>query len=160
MKYLLIIGLYFSILCPKYFSQIILKGFLETDEGSIVSNVRIAVSGAEGTWTDSLGHFQIKVPNDFVDGEQIIIKVYKKNWEINYPLDGVWNLPSKKFQNRYETKVIIVQHGSKKLWSDERIEKYVSFLLDENAKLKKEKRRENTIQLIKYLIFYLLEGMG
>ena len=138
MKYLVFICLFFLILCPNYYSQINLKGFLETDNGSTISNVRIAVSGTEGTWTDSLGYFQITVPNDFVEGEQVIIKVYKKNWEINQPLDGIWNLPSKKYQNIYETKIILVPHGSKKLWSNERIEKYISQLADENAKLKLE----------------------
>ena len=55
-------------------TQILLKGTLEEDDGKRVARIRVEVLGAGDDWTDNNGQFQINVSNDFVEGEQVLIK--------------------------------------------------------------------------------------
>jgi len=96
------------IITSQICAQITLKGILTTDSGDKVSDTRIVVSGAGGDETDNNGKFLIMLSIDFIEGEQVILKVLKENWEINHPLDGFWNLPNIKYQNVHTTRVIIV----------------------------------------------------
>ncbi len=120
-------------------AQIILNGTLQTDAKKPVPNTKVGVAGGPApNTTDSKGQFSLRLPLDFIQGERVILIVQKKDWVINYPLDGEWNLPNLKLQNVQYIKVIIVPHGSMKLWTHARIEKYIALLSDEIARLKKE----------------------
>jgi tetratricopeptide (TPR) repeat protein len=117
----------------------------------MVPNTRISVAGGPAEITDSKGQFSIRISRDFIEGERVIIVVFKKNWMINNPLDGEWNLPNLKYQNVHTTRVIIVPKGSKKLGTHERIEKHIALLSDELAKLKKEGDKPKPIDFTYYL---------
>ncbi len=116
--------------------QLTLNGTLMTDVKAPVPATRISVAGIENT-TDSKGQFKIVLLGDFSEGERIIINIIKPGWVINYPLDGQWNLPNVKLQNIQTLDVIIVRKGSKALWTHARIEKHITRLSDEIARLKK-----------------------
>jgi len=121
-------------------AQIILNGTLEadTEPRTPIPDTRIHVAAGPADLTDGKGQFSINLSRDFIDGERVILVVDKKEWVINHPLDGLWNLPNFKYQNVHTTQVIMVPKGSMKLWSHERIEAYVAKLSDELAKTKKE----------------------
>ncbi|MEP7339742.1 MAG: hypothetical protein ABI977_18535 [Acidobacteriota bacterium] len=129
----------FACVCtlPAFGQRLTLNGTLKTDGNAPVLATRISLASFEST-TDAQGRFKLALSGDFSEGERVIIKVIKPNWVINYPLDGEWNLPNVKLQNIQTLDVIIVPKGSKALWTNARIEKYVAKLSDEITKLKKE----------------------
>ncbi len=116
-------------------SSITLKGTLMTDDGCPIPHTKISVTGGPSETTDDNGLFRLKLSNEFLDGERVILIVHKKGWIINYPLDGEWNLPNVKYQSVHKIKVIIVPRGSKALWQHARIEKFIVKLMAENPKL-------------------------
>jgi tetratricopeptide (TPR) repeat protein len=132
-------------------ANIILKGQLVTDTNQPVPRTKIAVSGGPVDITDFKGNFQIKLSNDFIEGERVIISVIKKGWVINHPLDGEWNLPNIKYQRVHTTRVVIVPYGSMKLWTHARIEKHVAQLSDQLAKMKKESSQPQPVDFNFYL---------
>ncbi len=134
-------------------AQITLNGNLLTDAEKPVPDTKVSVAAGPSNTTDSKGQFSIKLSLDFIEGERVILVVDKPNWVINYPLDGEWNLPTKKLQEvpTQYTKVIIVPFGSKALWTHARIEKHVALLSDEIAKLKKEGDTPKPIDFKYYL---------
>ena len=99
--------------------QIKFSGRLITDTGEPVANTKVRVEG-ESSQTDANGKFNIPLSSKLRDGARITIVVEKKNWVINQPLDGEWNLPTSDPQTLH---VIIAPWGSKALWTDARIEK-------------------------------------
>ena len=98
--------------------QIKLSGRLITDTGKPVPNTRVRVEG-ESSQTDANGKFNIPLSSKFREGARITIVVEKKNYVINQPLDGEWNLPA----DLQSIEIIIVPLASKALWTDARIEK-------------------------------------
>lgn len=98
--------------------QIKLSGRLTTDAGEPVANTKVRVEG-ESAQTDANGRFNIPLSSKLREGAKITIVVEKKNWVINQPLDGEWNLPA----DMQTLDVIIAPWGSKALWTDARIEK-------------------------------------
>ncbi len=109
------------------------------------------MAGGPSEITDVKGQFSIRLSNDFVEGERVILTVSKKDWFINHPLDGEWNLPNIRYQKVHTTKVIIVPKGSKKLWTHERIEKYVAKLNDELVRMKKADSKPKPVEFTYYL---------
>ncbi len=99
--------------------QIKFSGRLITDAGEPVPNTKVRVEG-ESAHTDAGGRFNILLSSKFREGARITIVVEKKNWVINQPLDGEWNLPATDLQT---LDVVIAPWGSKALWTDARIEK-------------------------------------
>ncbi|MBN1560838.1 hypothetical protein JW998_11345 [candidate division KSB1 bacterium] len=147
----------FLLLCCGWLTaaqaQITLNGNLLTDAEKPVPATRIGVTAGPGDITDSKGQFSIKLPLDFIEGERVLLVVDKKDWLINHPLDGEWNLPAKKWQeaSTQYTKVIIVPKGSKALWTHARIEKHIALLSDEIAKLKKEGDKPKPVDFSYYI---------
>ena len=99
--------------------QIKLSGRLITDTGEPVPNTKVRVEG-ESSQTDANGKFNLPLSSKLREGARITIVVEKKNWVINQPLDGEWNLPASDPQT---LDIIIAPWGSKALWTDARIEK-------------------------------------
>ncbi len=146
-----ILVILFALLPGLVRATVTLKGKLITDEKKAVPGTRMAIAGGPSLVTDSNGKFVFKLSNDFIEGERVILSVFKKGWFINHPLDGEWNLPNIKYQNVHTTRVIIVPHGSKALWSHARIEKYIGKLSDELAKQKKEGDKPLPVDFSYYL---------
>ena len=122
---------------PFAWSQTItLKGMITTDDERPIAQTRISVSGGFGDDTDDQGTFNIQLSKDYISGERVLLNVVKKDWVMNYPLDGEWNLPNIRFQRVHTTRVIMVPKGSKALWTHARIEKLVAQLSDEVTQLK------------------------
>jgi len=128
-----------------------MSGVLQTDAEKPVPDTQVGVAGGPSNTTDSKGQFSLRLSLDFIEGERVILVVQKKDWVINSPLDGEWNLPNIKLQNVQYTKVIIVPKGSKALWTHARIEKHIVLLSDELATLKKEGDKPEPINLSYYL---------
>ncbi len=150
-RLLFIISILFTLCSASLGAEITLKGTLVTDSKEPVPGTRIGVAGGPSDKTDANGSFQIKLASDFIEGERVIISVFKENWVINHPLDGEWNLPNIKYQHEHTSTVIIVPRGSKALWTHERIEKHIGQLSDELARVKKEGDRPKPVDLGHYL---------
>ena len=60
-------------------------------------------------------------------------------------------MPNFKYQNVQITTVILIPKGSKKLWTNERIERYIAQLSDQITKLKKEGNTPQPIDFTYYL---------
>ena len=128
-----------------------LKGTLVTDANKPVPNTRMSIAGGPSETTDFNGKFQFRLSDDFIEGERVIISVIKEGWVINYPLDGVWNLPNIKYEDVHTTKVIIVPLGSMALWTHGRIEKHIAELSDELAKIFKTSKDPQPMDFSYYL---------
>jgi tetratricopeptide (TPR) repeat protein len=131
--------------------QIKLNGRLITDDKNPVPNTRVGVAGQQSALTDANGRFSIALSAQLKEGERVIIIVEKKNWVVNHPLDGEWNLPTIGLQNVQTLDVIIVPWGSKVLWTHARIEKELKRKSDEIAKLQKELNQPNGFDLNEYM---------
>ena len=99
--------------------QIKLSGRLITDTGEPVANTKVRVEG-ESAHSDANGKFNLSLSSKLRESARLTIIVEKKNWVINQPLDGEWNLPTTGPQT---LDVIIAPWGSKALWTPARIEK-------------------------------------
>jgi len=125
MRFLLLTLFSFSI-CQA--STIKLIGQVISDDGKPISKTRISVSGKFEDVTDDSGAFKIFLSSDYIEGERVILNVAKPGWIINHPIDGEWNLPNIKYQNVQTTKVILVPKGSIKLWTNDRIQRYIGHI--------------------------------
>jgi len=129
---------------------ITLSGRILTDDQVPVPQTQISVSGGFEDYTDDDGEFNIKLSSEYIDGEQVILRVAKDNWVINHPLDGIWDLPNHKYQFVHTVDVVIVPHGSMALWTHERIEKHVAQLSDEITK-QASLNEQKTIDFTRFL---------
>jgi tetratricopeptide (TPR) repeat protein len=133
--------------------QIVLNGSLQEDAvpPKAVPNTRIGVGGGPGVLTDSIGQFSLKLTRDFAEGNRVTITVERGGWLVNDPVDGMWNLPSIDEQKVQTKIVLIVPKGSMKLWSDDRIQTYITKLQDELAKLKEKGTKPRPVSFDRYL---------
>jgi tetratricopeptide (TPR) repeat protein len=132
-------------------ATITLIGRVKTDSDKPVARAGISVTGTFENSTDDSGAFKISLSSDCIEGERVILQVNKPGWVINHPIDGEWNLPNIRYQNVQTTTVILVPKGSKKLWTNERIERYVALLSDTIAQLKKEGNTPKPVDFTYYL---------
>jgi tetratricopeptide (TPR) repeat protein len=131
-----------------------LNGRLITDDKRRVRNTRVSVAGGQSGMTDANGRFSIDLSSDLKEGERVIITVGKvrgKDWIINHPLDGEWNLPKMELQNIQTLNVIIVPWGSKALWTHARIEKKLQEMSDRIAKLQRGGNQPKQIDFTEYM---------
>src|ERR1043165_8248325 len=96
--------------------QIKVSGRLTTDTGEPVPNTKVRVED-ESSHSDASGRFSILLSSKLREGARVTIVVEKKNWLINQPLDGEWNLTTTPLD------IVITPLGSKALWTSARIEK-------------------------------------
>jgi len=78
--------------------------------------------------TKAGGLFDLPLPDTFRPGERIGLQVHKKDWRIQYPLDGELQVLVPTTRERVEIRLLPL--GSKKWWSDDRIEKFIADTAD------------------------------
>jgi len=116
------------IIAPPLLAGAMLRGTV------VLVGVQHEITPAEGVTVtleetgDSLrtkagGLFNLKLPDGFRPGEKITLQVRKEAWRIQYPLDGELRVPELNQRERIEVRLLPV--GSKKFWSDDRIEKFI-----------------------------------
>jgi len=74
--------------------------------------------------TKAGGLFNLHLPDAFGAGERITLQVDKDGWRIQYPLDGELRVPEPTEHQRVAIRLLPL--GSKKWWSDDRIEKFIA----------------------------------
>lgn len=74
--------------------------------------------------TKALGLFHLFLPDVFKSGETITLLVNKDGWRIQYPLDGEAPVPAELAKEINEVRLLPL--GSKKFWTDARIEKFIA----------------------------------
>ncbi|WP_051415142.1 tetratricopeptide repeat protein [Marichromatium purpuratum] len=74
--------------------------------------------------TKAGGLFNLPLPEAFRPGERITLQITKDDWRIQYPLDGELRVPNSRERQRIDVRLLPV--GSKKWWSDDRIEKLIA----------------------------------
>jgi hypothetical protein len=128
--------------CLTTLGQIRFQGVLLKDDKTPkpipVGNTRVVIAGVGGKLTGPNGKFTFDIPNGWPSGKMILIDVNKPGFIVNDPVDGKWTLPSLEEQNIRVLNVIIVPRGSKKLWSNQRIENYIGKLAEQVDKQRKE----------------------
>jgi tetratricopeptide (TPR) repeat protein len=74
--------------------------------------------------TKAGGLFNLPLPDAFGAGERITVQVDKEGWRIQYPLDGELRVSEPTDRGRVAIRLLPL--GSKKWWSDDRIEKFIA----------------------------------
>jgi TPR repeat protein len=74
--------------------------------------------------TKAGGLFNLPLSDVFGAGERITLQVDKEGWRIQYPLDGELRVPEPTEHQRIAIRLLPL--GSKKWWSDDRIEKFIA----------------------------------
>ena len=74
--------------------------------------------------TKAGGLFNLPLPDAFTAGERMTLQVDKEGWRIQHPLDGELRVPEPTERGRISIRLLPL--GSKKWWSDERIEKFIA----------------------------------
>ena len=94
----------------------------------VVGQDVVAVESGDTTRTKEGGRFRIFLKDIFKGGSNITLSVDKKGWRIQYPLDGEARVPDDLEKELIEVRLLPV--GSKKLWSADRIEKFIRDMAD------------------------------
>jgi tetratricopeptide (TPR) repeat protein len=101
----------------------------EQDElKAVVGQDVVAVESGDTARTKEGGRFRIFLKDIFRGGSKITLSVDKKGWRIQYPLDGEARVPDDLDKELVEIRLLPV--GSKKLWSADRIEKFIRDMAD------------------------------
>ncbi|MFO1429480.1 MAG: tetratricopeptide repeat protein [Candidatus Competibacteraceae bacterium] len=79
--------------------------------------------------TKAQGLFRLFLPDVYKSGEKITLLVDKSDWRIQYPLEGEVRIPVDLEKELVEIRLLPV--GSKKFWSDDRIEKFIQDLAEQ-----------------------------
>jgi tetratricopeptide (TPR) repeat protein len=121
-----------------------------TPESVPVPWTTVTIAGAGSSRTQRDGTFTIVIPREWPDGMMVQINVQKPRYLINIPVDGQWNLPSWDERDARILKVTIVPKGSKKLWSNLRIEKKLQGLADQIKDLRVQSGKPRPIDFLPY----------
>ena len=108
-----------------------LKGqvFLVGQDEEMVPAQRVGVTFAGHIGlTNEEGLFSIGIPISYKAGEKITLTTNKEGWRIWYPLDGETIIPAD--LNKDLIRVRLLPKGSKRFWTDDRIEKFIQDLIE------------------------------
>lgn len=110
----------------------VLRGRVFLVEGDDVltaaSEVNVTLLQTAGkTITDSDGLFLLPLPGTFQPGAKVEVGIKKDEWVIYAPIDGEVTIPA---LDSELVKIRLVKKDSPKLWSDERIEKFIRDMAD------------------------------
>jgi tetratricopeptide (TPR) repeat protein len=89
------------------------------------------------------------LPDLFKAGETITMMVEKTGWRIQYPLDGEVRVPANLKKDTIEIRLLPV--GSKKFWSDDRIQKFVEDMAERAREQVKPEGKPEEIDLGRYI---------
>jgi tetratricopeptide (TPR) repeat protein len=94
----------------------------------VVGQDVVVVESGDTARTKEGGRFRIFLKDIFMGGAKLTLAVDKKGWLIQYPLDGEARVPDDLEKELIEIRLLPV--GSKKLWSADRIEKFIRDMAD------------------------------
>jgi tetratricopeptide (TPR) repeat protein len=95
----------------------------DDDQPTAASDVSVTLlQTAEKTITDSDGLFTLPFPDTFQPGTTVEVGIKKDDWVIYSPIDGEITIP---VLDSELVKIRLIKKGSPKLWSAERIEKFI-----------------------------------
>lgn len=86
------------------------------------------VESGDTARTKEGGRFRLFLKDIFKEGSKLTLAIDKKGWLIQYPLDGEARVPADLEKELVEIRLLPV--GSKKLWSADRIEKFIRDMAD------------------------------
>jgi hypothetical protein len=128
--------------------QILLVG----EQGETVPAVNVDVTLREtghSVSTLAQGLFRLPLPDLLRAGDRVALLVDKPDWVIQYPLEGEVRIPADLVR---DTVVVhLLPKGSKRLWTDDRIERFIEDMM---AKAREEVRpegRPQDIDLSRYI---------
>lgn len=102
--------------------EVLLVG--ENDEPLPAVGIDVTIKETfDSTRTLASGLFDVYLKAGFKAGEKITLAVSKKGWVIQYPVEGETLIPADPAKQLIQVKLLPA--GSKKLWSEGRIEKFV-----------------------------------
>ncbi len=100
----------------------------QDDLKPVIGQDVVVVESGDTTRTKEGGRFRLFLKDIFRGGSKITLSVDKKGWRIQYPLDGEARVPDDLEKELVEIRLLPV--GSKKLWSADRIEKFIRDMAD------------------------------
>ncbi len=117
----------------------------DNDELKAAEEVNVTLlQTAAKTQSDSDGLFTLPLPDTFQPGTKVEVGIKKEDWVIYAPIDGEIIIPA---LDSDLVRIRLVQKGSKKLWSADRIEKFIQDLA---RKAKEQVRPEGKPQDIDF----------
>ncbi|MBX3334367.1 MAG: hypothetical protein KF876_09595 [Nitrospira sp.] len=105
----------------------------------------VLIESGDSARTKEGGRFRLFLKDIFKSGTRVTLSVKKKDWRIQYPLDGEARVPDDLDKELVDIRLLPV--GSKKFWSADRIEK---FIRDTAEKSKEQVRLEGKPQEIDF----------
>ena len=124
--------------------QVLLVGPHDQATPAVGVDVTLRETG-DSVRTKAQGLFRLFLPEAFKAGERVTLLVDKKDRVIQHPMDGEARIPAQLEKEVVE--VHLLPKGSKKLWSDERIEKFIQ---DTAEKAKQEVKLEGKPEKIDF----------
>lgn len=125
-------------------AQIHGRVLLLQSSGVISKAAKVDISAPQLTITkktDDVGSFFFDLPMNFGPGDDLTVDVTKNGWVIYQPIDGIIRISSDPDKKLID--IVMITQGSKKLWSDERIEQFISGLMNKlQGRVKPNKRPE------------------
>ena len=120
------------------------------------SDVKVTIKKT-GTFgqTNEEGMFRIFLPAVFKAGEEICLHINKPGWAIWYPLDGELRIPAELRKEIVEVRLLPA--GSKRFWTDDRIEKMIADLAEKSKEQVKPEGRPEDINFGPYIKEWALQ---
>ncbi len=99
--------------------------------------------------TKAQGLFRLFLPDAYKAGEKITLLVNKPDWRIQYPLEGEARVPAELEKELVEIRLLPV--GSKKFWSDDRIEKFIQDMAEQTRQQVRPEGSPKDIDFSRYI---------
>ena len=115
----------------------------------VVGQDVVVVESGDTARTKEGGRFRLFLKDIFKGGAKITLAVDKKGWLIQYPLDGEARVPDDLDKELVEIRLLPV--GSKKLWSADRIEKFIRDTAEKSREQIRPEGKPQEIDFSRYI---------
>jgi hypothetical protein len=128
--------------------QVLLIGVHNETTPAVGVEVTLLETG-DSVLTKAGGLFRLFLPDVFKAGERVRLSVAKKDWVIHYPLGGETLIPADLAKTIVPIRLL--PKGSKRLWSDERIERFIQDTAEQAKQQVKLEGRPQDIDFSRYI---------
>ncbi|APZ93404.1 hypothetical protein [Fuerstiella marisgermanici] len=113
---------------PRYLRGMLVIVGESKESKQPVRNTKVFVRNVGSAITTDTGEFRIQLPTAFRSGRLVTLAIEKPGFVIHYPLSGEFRLPDDELD---EIEIRILPEGSKLLWTDQRIERFIEQTAEE-----------------------------
>ena len=128
--------------------RVMLVGEHDELNPAVGQDVQLLESG-DTVRTKEGGKFRIFTKDVFKPGAKITLAVERKDWRIQYPLDGETRVPDDLEKELVEIRLLPI--GSKKFWSADRFEKFIAGIAAKSREQVRPEGRPQEIEFSRYI---------